>query len=85
MPPTANSIQKLLLQKLNINTSSLSPKTNLKKDLDLVDWELLYLLNAIEETWNISIHENDLNKIVHMKYLMEVVRRQLNAPTAKGL
>lgn len=84
MQPTANSIQKLLQQKLNISASSLTPKTNLKKDLDLVDWELLYLLNAIEKTWNISINENDLSKIVNMKYLMEVVRRQLSVAAGKG-
>jgi uncharacterized protein YlxP (DUF503 family) len=58
MQPFVNSIQKLLKKKLNISTA-LTPETDLKKDLDLVDWEMLYLLNAIEKKWHVSISETD--------------------------
>lgn len=77
MQPTTNSIQKLLQQKLNIYTSVLTPKTNFRQDLDLVDWEMHYLLNAIEERWNISITQQESDEIVSMRHLMEVVKQQL--------
>ena len=81
MQPTTSSIQKLLQQKLNIYTTVLTPKTELRKDLNLVDWEMHYLLNAIEQTWNISITQKESDEIVSMKHLMEVVKQQLNTKT----
>ena len=83
MQPTANSIQKLLQEKLNIYSADLNPRTDLKKDLDMVDWEMLYLLNAIEQTWNISITQYDSDKIVNVKHLMEVVKKQFNQTAGK--
>ena len=55
MQTFVTGIQKLLKQKLNIYANSLTPKTDLKNDLNLVDWELVYLLNAVEKKWQISI------------------------------
>ena len=63
MQSFVTSIEKLLKQKLNIYTNSLTPKTDLKNDLNLVDWELIYLLNAVEEKWHISIAQNDSENI----------------------
>ena len=77
MQPIVTSIQKLLKQKLNIYTPVLTPKTDLKKDLNLVEWEMLYLFNAIEQTWHISITQQDSEKIVNMQHLLAVVKRQV--------
>lgn len=74
MQPFVNSIQKLLKQKLNISTTSLSSKTDLKKDLNLVDWEMLYLLNAVENKWHISIAV-DPQTIGSVGQLMAAVRK----------
>ncbi len=76
MQPIVNSIQKLLKQKLNIYSPTLSTKTDLKKDLNLVDWEMLYLLNAVEETWHISITPQDSERIVNVQHLLAVVRKE---------
>lgn len=76
MQPIVTGIQKLLKQKLNIYTSVLTLKTDLKKDLDLVDWELLYLLNAVEETWHISIPQNESDNIVRIEHLLMIVKKQ---------
>ncbi len=80
MQPLVNSIQKLLKRKLNIYPSALSIKTDLKKDLDLVDWEMAYLLNAVEQTWHIRISENDASNIASMGQLIAVVRREALPP-----
>lgn len=77
MRPIVNGIQKLLKQKLNIYTIALTPQTNLKKDLNLVDWEMLYLLNAIEQNWHISITQNDSDRIVIMEHLMAIVKKKV--------
>ena len=75
MQPFVNSIQKLLKQKLNIYTTALTPKTDLKRDLNLVDWEMLYLLNAIERKWHVSIAQNDSENIGSIEQLLAVVKK----------
>ena len=77
MRPIVNGIQKLLKQKLNIYAIVLTPKTNLKKDLNLVDWEMLYLLNAIEENWHINITQYDSDQIVYLGHLIAIVKKQV--------
>jgi hypothetical protein len=72
MQPFVTSIQKLLKKKLNISTP-LTPETDLKKDLDLVDWEMLYLLNAVERKWHVSISESD--QIANIEQLLAAVKR----------
>lgn len=76
MQTFVNTIQKLLKQKLNIYTTALTPKTDLKKDLDLVDWEMLYLLNAVEKKWHVSITQSDLDAIVNIEQLSALVKKQ---------
>jgi len=74
MQPAVSSIQKLLKQKLNIYPKTITLKTDLKKDLDLVDWEMLYLLNAVEQAWQISIPPTE--DIVRIEQLVAVMKRQ---------
>ena len=71
-----NSIQKLLKQKLNIYATALTPETDLKKDLELVDWEMLYLLNAVERKWHVLIAQNESEKIGNIEQLLAVVKKQ---------
>jgi acyl carrier protein len=76
MQPFVNSLRKLIQQKLNIYPAVLTPKTDLKKDLDLVDWEMLYLMNAIENKWHISLAQNDSDNIGNIEQLMAIVKKQ---------
>ncbi len=76
MQPFVNGIQRLLKQKLNISVTFLTPETDLKKDLELVDWEMLYLLNAIEKKWHVSITQSDSDNIGNIEQLMVLVKRQ---------
>ena len=76
MQTFVTGIQKLLKQKLNIYANSLTPKTDLKKDLNLVDWELVYLLNAVEKKWQISIAQTDSENTDNIEQLLAVVRKQ---------
>ena len=82
MQPAVSSIQKLLKKKLNIYPSALTTKTDLKKDLQLVDWEMLYLLNAVEQAWQISIPANDSENIIYIGQLLEIVRRECRSRAA---
>lgn len=74
MQPFVNSIQKLLKQKLNIKTD-ITPSTHLKNDLNLVDWEMLYLLNAIEHKWHVSIAQTETEKIDNIEQLLAVIKK----------
>jgi len=76
MQTLVNSIQKLLKQKLNIHTQTITPKTDLKNDLNLVDWEMAYLLNAVEKKWHVSINQSDLEKIGNIEQLVAVVKQK---------
>jgi acyl carrier protein len=76
MQPFVTGIQKLLKQKLNISVTFLTPETHLKEDLNLVDWEMLYLLNAIEKKWHVSIGQNDSENIGSIEQLLAVVKKQ---------
>lgn len=73
MQPFVMSLQRLLKKKLNISTT-ITPKTDLKKDLDLVDWEMLYLLNAIEKRWHVSIADTD--EIGNIEHLLAMVEKK---------
>lgn len=84
MRPIVNGIQKLLKQKLNIYPTKLTPQTDLKKDLDLVDWEMLYLLNAIEQTWHISLALNDMDNMASMEHLLAVVKKQVSVASHRN-
>ena len=75
MQAIVNSIQKLLKQKLNICVTFLTPETDLKNDLDLVDWEMVYLLNAVEKKWHVSIAQSDLENVVNIEQLMMLVKQ----------
>ncbi len=75
------SIKKLLKKTLNISPVSLIDSTDLRKDLNLVDWEIAYLLNAVEKAWHISISENVTDKTMNVKYLKELVRMQVPKTT----
>lgn len=76
MQPLLIGIQKILKQKLNISVSPISPSTDLKKDLELVDWEMLYLLNAVEKKWHVSIAQNEQESIGNVAQLLAAVRKQ---------
>ena len=81
MQPIVTSIQKLLKKKLNIYSPSINSKTDLKKDLNLVDWEMQYLFNVIEQTWHISITQQESEKIVNIQHLLAVVKKQVPGNT----
>lgn len=70
-----NTLRKLLHQKLNINATALSPSTNLKKDLEMSEWEWDYLLNSIEQVWKISLPSSETEEVVNVKHLLAVVRK----------
>ncbi len=72
MQPFVTGLQRLLKKKLNISTS-ITPQTDLQKDLDLVDWEMLYLLNEIEKKWHVSIA--DSYQLGNIEQLMAAVRK----------
>ncbi|NCI45646.1 acyl carrier protein [Sediminibacterium soli] len=82
MQPAISSLQRLLREKLNIYSAVITLKTDLKKDLDLADWELLYLLNAVEQAWDISIPATDSEKIIRIEHLLDVAKRQKSRSAA---
>ena len=76
MQPAVSSIQKLLKQKLNIYARVVTLQTDLKKDLELSDWEILYLLNSVEQAWQVSIPLNDSENIISIEHLLAAVKKQ---------
>jgi acyl carrier protein len=76
MQAVLNGIQQILKKKLNINVPALSPKTDLKKDLELADWEMLYLLNAVENKWHVSLPNPETDHIGNVGQLMAAVQAQ---------
>lgn len=76
MQAVLNGIQQILRKKLNINAPALSAKTDLKKDLELVDWEMLYLLNAVENKWHVSLPNPETDSIGNVGQLMAAVQAQ---------
>lgn len=75
MQPLLVGIQKLLKKKLNINTTLVDPQTDLKRDLQLADWEMLYLLNAVESKWRVSIAQNEQEQIGNVAQLLAVLEK----------
>jgi acyl carrier protein len=76
MQPAVSSIQKLLKQKLNVYARVITMQTDLKKDLGLADWEVLYLLNSVEQAWQVSIPPNDSEQIICIAHLVAAVKKQ---------
>ncbi|MEN9686573.1 MAG: hypothetical protein RLZZ28_2359 [Bacteroidota bacterium] len=76
MQPFVVSIQKILKKKLNIASESLGPKTDLQKDLNMVDWELQYLFNAIEKKWQVSFQQAETENLRNIEQLRELITKQ---------
>ena len=53
-----------------------SPKTDLRRDLEMSEWEWDYLLNSIEQTWKISLPSPEINEVVNVSHLLAVVKKQ---------
>ena len=73
MQPFVTSLQRLLKKKLNIS-QTITPQTDLKKDLNLVDWEMLYLLNAVEKRWHVNI--GNAENIANIEQLLAAVEKK---------
>jgi acyl carrier protein len=71
-----NTLRKLLYQKLNIKATSVSHSTKLKQDLEMTEWEWDYLLNSIEQAWEISLPPTETQEVVNVKHLLAVVKKQ---------
>jgi acyl carrier protein len=71
-----STLRRLLQQKLNIDSAALTPSTNLKKDLEMSEWEWDYLLNSIEQAWEISLPSTETKDVVNVKHLLTVVKKQ---------
>lgn len=84
MQPLLVGIQKLLKKKLNINTTLVDPQTDLKRDLQLADWEMLYLLNAVENKWRVSIAQNEQEQIGNVAQLLALLEKSA-APRREAL
>jgi len=74
---TISTLRRILHQKLNIDPAGLSQKTDLRRDLEMTEWEWDYLLNSIEQTWKISLPPAEINTVVNVKHLLSVVRKQI--------
>jgi hypothetical protein len=74
---TISTLRRILHQKLNIDPAGLSQKTDLRRDLEMTEWEWDYLLNSIEQTWKISLPPAEMNTVVNVKHLLSVVRKQI--------
>ncbi len=82
--PTLNVIRRLLHQKLNFDTSTLSPTTNLRQDLEMSDWEWDYLLNSIEHACKISLPPSEINQVMNVKHLLILVKKQQVSSTGRN-
>jgi acyl carrier protein len=79
------TLRKILQQKLNIESPALRPSTNIKKELDMSDWEWNYLLNSVEQAWKISLPLSETEEIVNVKHLLAVVKKQIPPAYAKAV
>lgn len=79
------SLRKILQQKLNINSPALKPHSNLKKDLDMTDWEWNYLLNAVEQAWKISLPLSETEELSQAKHLLAVAKKQIPPTRIRGI
>ena len=75
MQPYINDIQTVLYKKLNINPKLIHSKTDFRKDLQFSEWEMIYLLNAVEQNWHIEISDKDALKINNLKQLILVIKK----------
>ena len=75
MQPYINDIQAVLYKRLNINPKLIHAKTDFRKDLQLSEWEMIYLLNAVEQNWQIEISDNDALKINNLQQLRRIIKK----------
>lgn len=70
-----DDIQRILYKKLNIHLKSFTTKTDFRNGMELTDWEITYLFNAIEQSFQIEISEKDAHKINNVHQLLNVVKK----------
>ncbi len=70
-----DDIQRILYKKLNIHPKSFTAKTDFRNGMELTDWEITYLFNAIEQSFQIVISDKDAHKINNVHQLVNMVKK----------
>ena len=73
-------VTTIISEHLGVSASRVMPDTNIKDDLGADSLDSIELLMAVEETFNISISDDEGEKVVTVKDLVTLIETK-NQPT----
>ncbi|WQY13483.1 acyl carrier protein [Helicobacter pylori] len=71
------TIQAVIAEQLNIDASQVTPEAKLVKDLGVDSLDIVELIMALEERFNIEISDEQAEKIVNVGDVMRYIEKQL--------
>ena len=68
------TLKRIIAEQAGVEEASLTEETSLKKDLGMDSLELLSVVMAIEEEYDIEVPEDELNQVDTLEDLVEYLK-----------
>ena len=75
MASTEERIEKIIIDKLGLDASTLTPDTSFKTNLHIDSLDMIEVIVAIEKEFNIAIPDEDIEKIQTMRQAADYVNK----------
>ncbi|UKI51262.1 MAG: acyl carrier protein [Clostridium sp.] len=73
-----DKVKQIIINELKVDADKITPDTNLKDDLGADSLDAVEIVMALEDEFNISIPDEEIQNISTVKKLVEYIESKLN-------
>lgn len=73
-----DKVKQIIINELKVDADKITPDTNLKNDLGADSLDAVEIVMALEDEFNISIPDEEIQNISTVKKLVEYIESKLN-------
>jgi acyl carrier protein len=70
-------VKKIIVEQLGVDANQVKPEANFKKDLGADDLDMVELMMAFEEAFNLEIPEEDAEKILTVQDALNYIEKHV--------